>query len=546
MKKCIYILIALLGLTVTSCSQKHLEIPQKSVDDLETYMKNAGEAEVNKLTASIYYGIHNCYDRPWWLIANEITGENYAGGSDPADQPFHVKFSTLAITADNGQLAEVWNKLYNCIYRCNLVIDNFKEETVAYKVRAVAEAKATRAWCHWNLVNCFGDVPLVDHCLTTEEYELARTPKDQVYKAIEDDFTAAAAVLPSKSGIDGQKAIGGRWTKEACIGFLAKAQLYQKKYSDAAANLEKIINSNLYKLIDNYGDILRLSGDYCAEYLFEISNDAANKDDISNSVVNDVMRYGGMRPELIYHPDELWANSWGFINATEAFGWEAIAHDGNSPRRLANVASYDEFVQTENNIFGFHYTKNPAGLKADWFSSDGFCRLKGQVYNADRNLEGVSANTQYTNANWPLLRYADILLMYAECAVNGAGDKSKAKDGFNAVRARAGLEPAPELDMNNEKYGIKAERRFELFMEAAERWYDLNRWGDFVEVRKAQMDKYNMIRTYPFLEKTTTVGNWKVREQAVDYEVPDAHHTLLPIPYAELTANKALVQNPGY
>lgn len=545
MKKCIYILIALLGLTVTSCSQKHLEIPQKSVDDLESYMANAGQGEVNKLVASIYYGMHTCYDRPWILVANEITGENYAGGSDPADQPFHVKFSTLAITADNGQLGEIWNKFYNTVYRCNLIIDKLEGED-SFKARAKAEAKATRAWCFTNLVMCFGDVPLVDHLLEVEEYEMARTPKDQVWAAIEADFTAAASVLPSKSGKDGQKAIGGRWTKEAAIGYLAKAQLYQGKYSDAAANLKKVIDSNLYELLPNYGDVHRLAGDYSAEYLMELSNDATNQDEIGNSVVNDYHRYGGLRPELVYHPDELWANSWGFLNATKAFGAEAIEHDGDAPRRLANVASFDEFiVDGPDNKFGFHYTANPPGLKADWFSSDGYCRLKGLTYNADRDIAGISPNTQYSNANWPILRYADILLMYAECAANGAGDANLGLQYFNMVRKRAGVAEVAALSMDDPMTGIKAERRFEFFFENAERWYDLMRWGDFVSERQRQFTKYDpMWKKYPFLEKSS--NGKTVRWVDTDHETPDAHHALLPIPYDELTANPSLTQNPGY
>jgi len=544
MKKCIYILIALLGLTATSCSQSHLDIPQKSVDDLETYMANAGQAEVNKLTASIYREMHECYNRPWWNVANEITGENYAGGSDPSDQPFHVKFSTLAITADNGQLGDIWNNFYNLAYRCNLIIEKLPNDA-DYKARAIAEAKAMRAYTYANLVMCFGDVPYVDHLLNPDEYEMARTAKETIWAAVEKDLNEAMTVLPSKAGKDGQKAIGGRWTKEAAIGYLAKVQLYQGKYAESAANCKKIIDGGLYDLLPNYGDVLRLAGDYSAEYLLEISNDAANTDDISNSVVNDSHRYGGLRPELVYHPDELWAYSWGFINATAAFGKEAIEHDGDAPRRLASVATFEEFTQTENNKFGFHYTNNPPGLKDDWFSSDGYCRLKGLTYNADRTVAAASAGTQYSNANWPILRYADILLIYAECAANGGADKTLGLEYFNKVRTRAGLAPAAALSMDDAMTGIKAERRFEFFMEGAERWYDLMRWGDFVSERQRQFDTYNpMWRCYPFLEKSS--GGKTIRWMDTDHQMPDAHHALLPIPYAEITANRNLTQNPGY
>jgi len=549
MKKGIYILIALLGL-FTSCSQNVLEIPQKSVDDLDAYIAAADEDAVMKLTASVYYGIHNFYNRPWFLVANEITGENYTGGSDIADQPYHVQFSTHAITADNGQLQESWNQLYNLIYRCNLIIDKL-EGSEAYKQRAIAEAKASRAYAFYNLVMQWGNVPLVDHLLDPSEYEMANTPKEQVWAFIEQNFTEAAAVLPSKSGKNGQKAIGGRWTKEACIGFLAKAQLAQKKYAEASANLKKVIDSGLYELIPDYGKIMRLAGDYCNEYLFELDFHANNRTE-AGAIRNDYYNYNGLRPSLINHPDELWNNSWGFLNVTKAFAIEAIAHDGNGPRRMANVVTYDEFIK--NKATGdegaiFTYTKRTPGINPanNWYGSDGYARLKGLTYTADKNTANVTESYAFSNANIPILRYADILLMYAECAANGAGDKALGLQYLNEVRARAGLAPAPALDMDNATYGIKAERRYEFYFENAERWYDLLRWGDFVKEMGRILDTYGVGRYYPLMYADSKPGAWHVEYPYVlEWQKVDEHHTLLPIPYNELVNNKNLVQNPGY
>ena len=555
MKKGIYILIALLGLLFTSCSQDVLEIPQKSVDDLETYLANAGEGEVNKLTAAIYYGMHNFYNRPWFLVANEITGENYTGGSDISDQPYHVKFSTHAITSDNGQLQESWNQLYELVYRCNLVIEKI-EGSEAYKQRAIAEAKASRAYAFYHLVMQWGTPPLVDHLLNPDEYEMPNTPAAETWAFIEKNFEEAAAVLPSKAGKNGQKAIGGRWTKEACIGFLAKAQLAQKKYSDAAANLKKIIDSNLYDLLDNYGDIMRCAGDFGPEYLLEFDFNAADRTE-AGSVRNDYYNYNGLRPSLINHPDELWNNSWGFLNVTKAFAIEAIAHDGDGPRRMANVVTYDEFVK--NKAAGdpgaiFTYTKRTPGINPanNWYGSDGYARLKGLTYMNDKDMIGASNDSYaFSNANIPLLRYADILLMYAECAANGAGDKALGLQYLNKVRARAGLAPATALSMDDEMTGIKAERRFEFYFENAERWYDLLRWGDFVKEMGRILDKYGVGRYYPLMWADSKMdqgpAGWHVDYPYVlEWEKVDEHHTLLPIPYNELLNNKNLVQNPGY
>ncbi len=544
MKKYIYVFIALLGLSLTACNQSVLDIPQKSVDDMETYIANATEVETLKLTASMYYGLRNVYNVPWFLIVNEITGENWAGGSDSTDQPPHIKIGNLAISADNSAISGTWQALYNMIYRCNIVTDGFAEATEAYKVRAVAEGKALRAWAYMQLVMMFGTPPLVDHVLLPEEYTSGNTDRATAWSAIEKDFTEAAAVLPSKSGKNGQKAIGGRMTKEACIGFLAKAQLYQGKYSEAAANLKKVIDSNLYELAPSFDYILRMKGDFCNEYLFEMDQDASDTTTAGQAIRTNYHRYNGLRPELIKHPDELWASSWGFVNVTDGFAEEMIAHDGASPRRIATVMTFDEFAT--DGLY-FHYTKNTPGINLNWFSSAGYARVKGLIYTADK-VPGTSSTHASSLANIPILRYADILLMYAECAANGAGDKALGLQYLNLVRARAGIDPAPSLSMDDAMYGIKAERRYEFYFEEAIRWFDMMRWGDFVSERQRLLTKYDIGHTIPSMTKESTIGNWKfTRETFSDGEKPDKHHALLPFPETEVTASEGnLVQNEGY
>lgn len=542
MKKIQYILLAVLGLCTVSCSQDVLDIPQKSVDETEMFLENAGELEVQRLTASMYYGVRNFYQRPWFLIANEITGDNWTGGSDSTDQPPHIKIGNLAISADNAQIYDMWNNCYNMIYRCNIVVDAFKDSQEDYKKRAVAEAKGIRAWGYLNLVMMWGNPPLVDHVLQPEEFEMPNTPAQTVWAFIEENLTEAAAVLPSKKNPDGQQAIGGRLTKEACLGLLAKAQLYQGKYSEAAANLKKVMDSKLYELNPEFSNLLRLSGDFCREYLFEIDENAVDMTTAIYGILSDYYWYNGLRPELINHPDELWASSWGFINTTDAFAKEMIEHDGSSPRRVATVLTFDEFAT--DGLY-FHYTVRKPGLNLPWFSSAGYARVKGVTYTSDRLPSG--GWVAHSLANRPILRYADILLMYAECAANGAGDKSLGLECLNMVRRRAGLDDASSLSMDDPRYGIKAERRFEFYFECADHWYDLLRWKDFVSERQRLLDKYDIGHSIPSMTTDSSVGDWKfTREVFEDGEKPDAHHMLLPYPYDELTANPSLEQNPGY
>ena len=197
------------------------------------------------------------------------------------------------------------------------------------------------------------------------------------------------------------------------------------------------------------------------------------------------------------------------------------------------------------------------------FDVEGYFRMKWYDFLDDVNEERYAAGNGFGNrTNFPLLRYADVLLLYAEaCCKDGEGTaKVSGLEALNLVRRRAGLTDAPSLDMDNETYGIKAERRFELCLEDINRWVDLIRWGDYGKFLQDTSDKgvgdkwgayvcwFNGLKN-PELRTTdpTDLSNYDITydQQAARGSYNDKFK-LLPFPYEELTKNSSLEQNQGW
>lgn len=554
MKKYIILLaFAVLALAQVSCSEDHLDIPQKSVLDYYGYFDNLSDEDVLNLVAAVYGQLRVIYQPAFTLCPNNMTGDVYVGGSDPADGSELHAMASFNSSSTNGQYLEIWTRMYNLIYRANLIVDNMPG-TSAVQTRAIAEAKAARAWAMMHTVLLWGNPPLVTNVLEGD-LELPNTPAEESWAWIETNFKEAAAVLPSKSSVNGQAAIGGRFTKEACLGFLGKAQVYQGKYSEAKATLKQVMDSNLYDLEADYATLFRMAGDFSKEYLFELDLDCSSTTDMRRLVTTNFWQNGGWRSDQIRVPDEIFNNGWGYMNPSKAFGEGIIAHDGyDSPRRKATIQTYDEVVSN------FTYTAGEPGILPGKALHDnaGYLRYKYCLHWEDVLPDAKTRRQAGALVNIPFLRYADVLLLYAECCAQTGTDAAAGLEALNKVRRRAGLSDAPALDMDNEMYGIKAERRFEMFLEDGNRFYDLVRWGDYGTVINKLAQQYQFGKVHYWLNglkdgavidaSKNNVAAWDVTYDPINEagSYVAGKHELLPYPNSELNNNRNLVQNNGW
>ncbi len=384
----------------------------------------------------------------------------------------------------------VWNHHYVGIRRVNTILDRIGDSNVndQVKSRIVAESRFLRALFYFNLVRVFGDVPLVTNRIVTVEdaYEFTRTGANEVYAQIIADLTAAEAALPPDVGSQ-----HGRATRGAAGSLLGKVYLTIHEYENAKTAFEKVINSNKYGLIENFSDLWRPENKNHVESIFDVQFE---KNVTASTGAPFTERY---TPYLYPH----------------------------LPFRTTG-GGYN--IPTEDLIDAFEPgdLRKEASLKESYTNTDGstVSGLEGR-YNIkfyDMPLQGGGSGD-----NWPIIRYADVLLMHAEALNEMSFDPNgTAFELLNRIRRRAGLpektynHPDPLYAVNSQedfRLAIEQERRVELAFEG-HRWFDLVRTGRAVEVLNAKV----------------AAG-------------VQPHQLVLPVPLSQIQVNPANIsQNPGY
>jgi starch-binding outer membrane protein, SusD/RagB family len=373
------------------------------------------------------------------------------------------------------------------ITRANLVLAKVPniEMDATQKGYIVAEAKFLRALGYHYLVRLYGEVPLV----TTTDEQLAsasgaRDPIDKVYAQIVKDATEAEAGLPVSWGTTDK----GRAPKAAAQALLAEHYIWRKMWAEAAANTQKIIASGTYSLRPNYLDAFLPGSQNRSEEIFAAQSSSAN-----GAPVIDIAQWTYPRN----------------MNPNSAGGW----------------GTYQPLTSFMNTYIPGDYRKDVSFFTRGRLSTGQDTTFVPHIYKF-RPTQKPGLNQ---DVNYPIFRYADVLLMHAE-ALNEQGQTAAAIGFVNQVRARARqgtgsenrAEPAnlaTTLTQAQARDAIFYERQIELAFEG-KRWFDLVRRG------------WDVFRTALATDPTAT-----------DVQQTDM---LLPLPQAQLDLNPALKQNPGY
>lgn len=441
-------LIAALSLS-EGCKKSFLNATPSATKTSQQFWRNSDDATA--AVNSMYADLHNWNDVAFAPIAVESMGSDDATkGSVPTDATFLNEYHNFSVTAGEGQLEGFWSGMYANINFANQILENVPNISMdaGLKARYLAEAKFIRAYDYFRLVRAFGDVPLRLHPpKTAADYNLARTPKAQVWAQIESDLTDAAGVLPATySAVD-----IGHVTKGAALALHAKVALYQKKYSDVVSLTNAVTALGIYSLFPDYEKMFRTQNKNNSESIFEIqcmlvpNNPAA-----SNS------QYSQVQMPRVTEP----AGGWGFHNPSPSL---IAAFEAGDPRLKGTV------------IYTGQAT--PEGDMIDASAPNPYYNLKSYVPFS----EYVSGYNQGCQQDKIVLRYADVLLMNAE-ANNELGNSAPALASLELVRARARagnaaiLPPVTTTDQAALRTAIQHERRVELGMEF-ERHFDVIRWG---------------------------------------------------------------------
>ncbi|AXG73367.1 RagB/SusD family nutrient uptake outer membrane protein [Flavobacterium arcticum] len=385
---------------------------------------------------------YNMYSFPWIGITS-ITSDDADKGSTVSDTGSDKhKMDALTFEASNISFNDVWQGRYAGIYRANNALYYLEQFEIdeSLKNRLIGEVKFLRAFWYFDLVRCFGGVPLVAENIDLNDNEtindivLTRATKEEVYAQIEADLEDAIALLPLK-GEYAQSDLG-RATLGASQALKAKVHLYQQEWDLAYALSGDVITSGQYGLMENYADVWRQVGENQEESVFEVQATLTK----GLAQYTDVQGPRGT-PDL----------GWGF----------------NTPS-LNLVNSYEDGDLRKEATILFVPSTLWDGFEAPttWNNP----RYNYKAYQSSI-AEPWNGNKAETAKNLRLLKYSDVLLIRAETAFQ-IGMTSEAEDIINELRLRAGLDEISGLTLQQ----LYNERRWEMAMEH-ERWFDLVRTG---------------------------------------------------------------------
>lgn len=564
MKQLLAILTLFGSLTFTSC-EDFLTEEVRGQQNLDTYFTTADECEAyitgcyQDITCGGWWNINTV-----WLLSEMCSDDAWMGNTTQSQSDYISLAHYQGNGASNGPISNFWQYRYKGILRCNVAIDrisNTELEDKELQARLVAEARFLRGYFYFELARNFGGVPLITEFKMPEEIQgITRASLENTYKFIEEDLIAAAEVLPKRS--EYADADMGRATSGAALGLLGKVYLYQEKWTEARDVLQKLIpesgytgedaQTTEYDLLPNFGDVWDKDFDNSVESLFEVQYEyhATLAVGGSLSTVTGARSCGAAlgdgwawcQPtanlEAAYSEDDE-RREWTIIKTgcTEIKGeteenFTKILNDNKE------ISVYDDCVE-KYNLPANSLVIDPSGHKSGRIIRKYYLPLndRPEVYNTDKSP-----------LNHRILRYADVLLMYAE-ACNELSDDTHAQAALNRVRNRAGLSPVSVTE-NELRHAIRNERRLELAFEQ-NRLYDIRRWKDdngkpVIANLMGENGSFVKWNTDP---ATRDAMEWDNQGEASDKgkTFREDRDLLFPIPLYEVTmSNGSIEQNPNW
>lgn len=487
MKKIIGMIVAI-GVLTTSCGDDFLsKFPNTQVSEGNFYKT---EDQLSTAVNDCYRQLNRLYEESsicelYGELYSDNTWMQYFASSDP----FLDNISKYIQEDNNGYILDAWNNCYNGIYICNNVLYWLENSEAVYKNEQtknqfMGEVLTIRALFYFNMVRAWGAIPMPLMPVSPEEsYAYLREDPSKVYEQIIKDLTIAKEGLPGSY----PKAQVGKITKYAVMALLGKVYLTLGDKAKAAVELKAVIDCGQYSLDANEDGGIN-GTDY--EHLF-----APATKNCKESLLECQFLAGVSNP-----------------NGTHQTAYTPFYWSFHLPGQTETFRGHGHCTPTKDLIAEFEPTDT---IRKNITVVEGYVDLEsGKWEDYPFTMKFYDPNWRNPGNNFKILRYADVLLMYAEAVGENAG-----KVYLNQVRSRAGLPGYGEVGYPKE-YGtfdlaLEHERRVELAMEF-HRFFDLVRTNRAIEVINSK--GFNLT----------------------------AERLLFPIPVTEIDINPGLSQNPGY
>lgn len=541
-------------------------------DDLDRFpLDEPSDATFFSTEAELTLAINGVYHSLWWHIGSHPAHQNLDNTTDIG----FLRDGGIRDLADGSGTStsagpeDFWTDLYAGISRANTLLTNMERAkdvvTEAKFVEIQAEAKFLRAYFYHHLTELFGDVPLLETQPSLDESQIGRSPKSEVAALMFSDLNFAADHLPvTWSGKD-----VGRATKGAALTLLARVALYNNNYDLAIEASQEVMDLKVYSLHDDYEELFQYEGIRNAEVILDLPY-------LQGIQTHSYPQRAGSRMLGAFStvvPSQFMIDSY-LASDGETIDKSAVYNpakpfENRDPRLAASI------VYPQSILDGYIFETHPDSTKT-WRVEDGVkvARVTNQdVTNAFATFTGYlwrkySSPLDYpeknrdSELNFILMRYAEVLLIYAEAKIESNDIDQSVVDAMNKIRARAyGVDYTdvgnyPEITIAGQaemRRILRNERKVELACEGF-RLYDIRRW----KIADSVMDGplvgrpitgYETIPEPPVIDEATghpAYGASLSLYRQVIQRTFRARDWLYPIPQSEVNVNKSIKQNPGY
>nr|WP_255695684.1 RagB/SusD family nutrient uptake outer membrane protein [Rhodohalobacter sp. 614A] len=452
-------------------------------------------------------------------------------------------FTDGTLNASNPDVENLWEGSYERIAKANNFLINIQsvEMNEDIKNEMIAEVKFLRAYEYFWLSQLWGGVPLVTEVLTLNEANsVSRDSKENVVSFVLNELTEASNNLPETRPASEH----GRIIKSAALALKGRLLLAEENWSDAAATYRQVIDMGVHTIDPRWKALFIEEGETSNEIILSIK---AKQNGANTSIQRTIwpFQYGG------YHQTNVFANLLKDFEMIDGEGiYESPLYDPQNRYENRDPRLDMSFFIPERTVFkGNLYVAHPDSLNApdrlprrDW---SGIALKKF----ADENYEGSTTNY---GGDYPLIRYAEVLLSYLESMLESGQPitQNLLDETINKIRTReaVNMPPVTTTSVDELREIVRKERRVELAFEGL-RFFDLLRWGIAAETLTGKF--YGIQLTIdPDIISTGFYNEFEINNEGLFFYRSKAFiegvNEKWPIPQSEIDINPNLEQNPGY
>ncbi len=461
-----------------------------------------------------FFGNNEAFSGPITNWVFDVRSDDaYKGGGGVSMEGYIHQLEISNLTNDNAVNLNKWRNNYYAIARVHQAMNAINGSSLTDKTPLIAELKLLRAYFYFDLIRVFERIPYLTENSVATEVRYDEFSREQIYGFIKDDLKFAWENLPES------QADAGRFNRYVAAALMAKVSAQTSSWSDVVTYADYVINSHKYELYDNFCDMSKVEFNNKKESIMAIQFSTAN----NNSHVNfcNLLNTTYSEGNLFGSGDDFFLASQNLVNAfrTDENGLPYLDGTFNDVKVTSDYeGNVDPRLDFTVGRIGFPFRGHTYNEK--------WCRaydVYGE-YSGKKGLIDPSSSDMVQGFPWGasplnfcLIRYADILLLKAEAEIELGTNLADARELINSVRRKAarsidaGYSPV-ELDPTRASYfvaeypeqgwtqdyarkAVRMERRLELAMEG-QRWFDLQRWGNTVEVMNSYFESEANVRSY--------------------------------------------------